>query len=212
MGLNRLLWELENSRWGRIPGFLEPRRELTRLGLQVFQEFVDEKSADPVVRFQAGRAYEILVNVHLVSREFAEADQAHRQAVVLFQQLLSEAPENPEYSLVLGRVRNVMGNWDFSRKLHAQAKEEYRGAIEALQKSLPFDRTGWIHNNLAFVLPVTCQEVELRDPKQAVALATRALAPMAPDESARSGPRWDWLIIEPASGMQPWPPSKRPWS
>jgi serine/threonine protein kinase/tetratricopeptide (TPR) repeat protein len=182
VGLNGLLWELENPVWNKIPGFARPRQKLTRMGLQIFQEFVDEQSTNADVRFQAGRAYEIIVTELLLAGKVDEASQAHAKAVNLLEQLLTEHPENPEYSLVLGRIRNGMGNWDVSYKRHEAAKTEYRGAIDALRKSLPHDRDGWIHNNLAFVL-CDCLEVELRDPKEAVALATQALA-LAPREPA----------------------------
>ncbi len=173
-GINRLLWELENPRWNSIPGFQDARSELTRQGLEIFQEFVDEKGADPAVRFQAGRAYEILVNVYLVSGQIEQAEQAHRKAVDLFEHLLAEYPERAEYGLVLVRIQTVMGNWDFSYKRHEAAKEAFRGAIKTLHKSLPLDRDGWIHNNLAFLL-CDCLEKDLRNPRQAVALATQAL-------------------------------------
>ena len=182
LGLNRLLWELESPTWAKIPEFVSARRQLTRQALQIFQEFIDTESKEPAVRFQAGRAYEILVNVLLVSRQFDEADVAHAKAVHLFEELRAEYPENPDYALVLGRVRNSMGNWDVSRKLHGPARAEYQGAIDTLRKSLPYDRDGWIHNNLAFLLCDTLA-VELRDPSQAVALATQALS-LAPKESA----------------------------
>lgn len=180
VGLTAMLWELEKPAWNKIPGFAKPRSALTRLGLQIFQEFIDEKVDNPDVRFQAGRAYETVVAELLMAQKIDEASMAHAKAVELFEQLLAESPENPEYSLVLGRIRNGMGNWDFSFKRHAEAKLEYQGAMAALRKSLPHDRNGWIHNNLAFVL-CDCQETELRDPKQAVALATQALA-LAPRE------------------------------
>ena len=182
LGVNRVLWELENPVWAKIPEFMAARRQLTRQALEIFQEFIDTESKEPAIRFQAGRAYETLVNVLLVSRKFDEADVAHAKAVHLFEELRAEHPENPDYGLVLGRVRNSMGNWDFSRKLHGPAKAEYLGAIDALRKSLPYDRDGWIHNNLAFLLCDTL-EVELRDPSRAVALATQALA-LAPKEPA----------------------------
>ena len=175
VGLNRILWELESPKWADVPGFAKARSELTRSSLEIFQEFVDDPGNDPAVRFQAGRAYEIVVNALLVSRQYEEADRAHAKAVELFEQLLARYPDNPEYGLVLGRMRNGMGNWNVSRNLHAAAKQEYKGAIEALAKSLPYDRSGWIHNNLAFVL-CDCLEVELRDPKQSVGLASTALA------------------------------------
>ncbi len=181
-GLNRLLWELENPRWSNIPGFMAARRELTRHAIGIFQEFIDTQGNEPAVRYQMGRAYEMLVNVLLVSRQFADADAAHVQAIELFEKLQTAYPEKPDYSLVLAHVRKTMGNWDFSRKLPGPAKVEYQGAMEALRNALPYDRDGCIHNNLAFLL-CDCQEVELRDPHQAVALATQALA-QSPQQSA----------------------------
>jgi eukaryotic-like serine/threonine-protein kinase len=174
-GLTRILWELESPKWADVPGVATVRDQLTLSSLAIFQEFVDDRGTDPAVRFQTGRAYEMVVNLLLLSKQYEKADRAHAKAVELFEQLLAKYPDNPEYGRVLGRMRNGMGNWDVSRKLPAAAKQEYQGGIEALRKSLPYDRSGWLHNNLATVL-CDCLVVELRDPKQAVGLASRALA------------------------------------
>jgi serine/threonine protein kinase len=179
-GLNRMLWELENPRWNKVPGFLEARHELTRQGLQIFQEFVKTPGSDPAVRFQAARAYEIMVKVHLVERRFEEARRAHHQAVALFEGLTAEEPENAQYRLVRARTHEVMGNWEFSFKRHDEAKAEYRQAMDACRQGLPCDRDGRLHGHLAFLL-CDCQETELRDPLRAIALAQHALA-LAPGE------------------------------
>jgi serine/threonine protein kinase len=174
-GLNRLLWELESPRWAKVPGFGEARHELTRQGLQFFQEFVNDSSTDPAIRFQAARAYGFMVNVYLVERRVEEADRAHHKAVALFEGLEAEHPENTEISLKLARAHWIMGNWDVSLKRPAEAKQEYQRAAEAYRRALTYDRDGVVHNNLACLL-CDCPETELRDPVQALALAMQALA------------------------------------
>jgi serine/threonine protein kinase len=174
-GLNELLWELENPQWAKIPGFLEARHELTRKGLRIFQDFVDEPGTDPAVRFQAARAHEIMVNVYLVEHRFDEARQAHGKAAALFEGLIVEQPENPDYYLVLARTHAALANWDFSFKRHEEAKTGYRRAADVYRRGLPYDRDGRVHSQLAFLL-CDCQETELRDPIRALALAMHALS------------------------------------
>jgi serine/threonine protein kinase len=175
VGINGMLWELEKSRWNKIPGFWPARQELTRQALQIFQNFVLEKSTDPSVRFQIARAYESTVTVYLVQHKVDEAAGPHGQAVALLEELQAEDPKETEYALVLGRLCWTMGNWCVSLKRRALAKEQYGRALQAYRRALPYDRDGAIHNKLAFAL-CDCEEVELRDPIAALDLATRALA------------------------------------
>jgi len=194
VGLNGMLWELEIPRWNRIPGFIEMRQELTRQALQIFQNLVIEKNTDPSVRFQIARAYESMVTVYLVQQKVDDAAGPHGRAVALLEELQAEQPKETEYALVLGRLCWTMGNWRVSLKLQAQAKgnrdvslerqaqakAEYGRALQAYRRALPYDHDGAIHNKLAFAL-CECEEVELRDPIAALALATKASA-LAPGQ------------------------------
>ncbi len=173
-GLDRLLRSLEKPSWETSPEIAALRREIADHGIRIFQDYIDESGTDQAVRYQAARAYEMLTNMYLLSKQFEQADNLHRKAVALMEQLLIESPKNTEYCLALARVRNNMGNWDFSRGLPEAAKNEYRGSIEALRKSLPYDRDGWVHNKLAFGL-CDCLVIELRNPASAVTLANQAL-------------------------------------
>jgi tetratricopeptide (TPR) repeat protein len=188
-GVNGFLLELENDRWAKIPRFMEVRHELTQLGLRYFQDFANESGKDAAVRFQAARAYEFMVSVHLFESQLAladhldkkvtelrgEADREHSKAVKLLEGLMLEFPENTEYSLALGRMHYAMGGWNVSLKRLSQAKAEYDQGIKTYRKSLPYDRDGRVHNNLAFLL-CDCQKSELRDPIQALGLAMQAVA------------------------------------
>ena len=182
-GLNRLLWEIENPRWSNIPGFMAARRELTHHAIGIFHEFIDTQGNEPAVRYQMGRAYEMLVNVLLVypgnspmpTRLTCKPSNFSRNCKLRIR-------KNRTIAWCWRAGAKTMGDWDFSRKLPGPAKVEYQGAMEALRNALPYDRDGCIHNNLAFLL-CDCQEVELRDPHQAVALATQALA-QSPQQSA----------------------------
>jgi eukaryotic-like serine/threonine-protein kinase len=176
-GLNQLLWKLENPQWQKLAGFREVSRDLTRQALGILGEFGKEHGDDPDVRFRVARTYGILAEMHLLKKppEIDEAILVHRQAVAIMEQLLVGYPENIEYGLMLGRIRMGMGNWSISLKRNAAAREEYSGAIEAYRRALPWDRDGEVHNRLAFLL-CDCLVPELRDPIEALARATQALA------------------------------------
>ena len=122
-------------------------RELTRLGLEIFQEFVDERGRSSG-RFQAGGPTR-LSSASILSQANQASRQAHRKAVDLFEQLLAEYPERRN-TVWFWAAFARHSNWDIlgpSRSGEGRIQERSRPA-----QIIPFDHDGWIHNNLAFIL------------------------------------------------------------
>jgi serine/threonine protein kinase/tetratricopeptide (TPR) repeat protein len=154
------------------------RKQLLAAALPFFEEFVREKSDDPAVRFDQGKAYSRLAKVRGEMGEHAAALRDYATARDIHAKLAADFPDVPDYRRHLAECHNNLGHLlrDLGRR--AEAEAAYRQAL-AIQERLAADfpavpeyryHLAGSHNNLGTLLK------DLGKPTEAEAAYRRALA------------------------------------
>jgi serine/threonine protein kinase/Tfp pilus assembly protein PilF len=182
-GVISLLWRLEDPKYADLPRarILALRRDLTNQALHFLQQFVREDSTDPAVRFESGRAYVQLANIHCAYQEGQQGLDMLQKAVGSFEGLVAGDPNEPSYRRQLAEAYCFRATLFSSLKRAPEAEAEFRRAIEQYRRLLPFDVDGNHLNSLAWLL-AECPCASLREPAQAIVLAKQALT-QAPTEA-----------------------------
>jgi serine/threonine protein kinase len=165
------------------------RQELVNRGARFFQAFVHEDSNDPVVRFEAARACELLAGVYCAHQQVDRAQETTRRAVKLYEALATNDPTITVFRQNAAAVCYSMGMLYKSINQPASAQQEWARAIEQCRLALPHDEQGGIANDLAWYL-VDCPALSLRAPAEAIGLARKAVT-----RAPRMGEYWNTLGV-----------------
>ncbi|MBI3466708.1 MAG: tetratricopeptide repeat protein, partial [Planctomycetes bacterium] len=79
------------------PGMTELQHEFLEKALAFYQEFVQEQSNDPQVRFKTAQAYHFMARVHNRLGRPSQAEQEFRQQLALLKELTAEFPGERKY-------------------------------------------------------------------------------------------------------------------
>jgi eukaryotic-like serine/threonine-protein kinase len=180
-GVNRLLWHLEVPKWGKLDGIWDVRQELTKDGINFFEEFIHEDSLDPVVRFESGRAYFTLAVVYCGEQRVDQSHEMMRRAIALFEGLIAESPDHVEYHKALAQACNLQSCLYISCKQQKEGEQAYAKTAELYRQLLDLDKSPEFLNTFA-MFHVDCPVASVRDLAKAVAKAKQAVAEM-PSES-----------------------------
>jgi tetratricopeptide (TPR) repeat protein len=121
-----------------VPHMEPARRDLLEKALKFYQEFLDEKSDDPGVRQETGRAYVRVGDIYRMLGQYPDAEKVYGEAIVLLKQLADEFPDVPRYRKDLAVCHNNLGILLRATKRLSQAEEAYCQAI-ALREQLVAD-------------------------------------------------------------------------
>ncbi|HLN28788.1 MAG TPA: protein kinase [Gemmataceae bacterium] len=173
-GTKDLLLKLEDPRWKNVPGSSAILDDIVGKGLEILHGFVHEDSPDPAVQFETARTLVLIGQVNMVWHRVKPSIQALRRAFALFERLSATDPANPAYRLEYGNGLLLLGSLDISTKQPEQAATHYAQGLEQYRLLLPHAKGGEELNRLAWLL-VTCPVVSLREPAEALRLATQAV-------------------------------------
>jgi len=174
-GATHILLQLDPGPGGRPLEGDALRRALIEKGLQFFQDFIDEQSADPTVRFQSGLAYREMGSVYCSQQNVAQAQAMMRKALALLEDLVDAYPQEPAYRGQLIATHYLMGLLYTSTGQPREARQEYARTGELYRLALRYDTRAETCNDLAWFL-ADCPDATLRDPARAVELARQAVA------------------------------------
>lgn len=99
-----------------FPGVQETRTRLMKKAAEDYARFAQEKSDDPELQAESGRAFLRLGNVRMLLNEFDEAKEAFQSAETLFKELLKRDPNNLGYQVELATSRIRMASVPVSKK------------------------------------------------------------------------------------------------
>src|SRR5262249_23151763 len=117
------------------PHMEEKQKELLEEALAIYQEFLQEKSNDPVRQEETALAYKRMGDIlHTLGKNDLAKD-AYQQATVLLSPLAQRAPANPQYRQNLANSWNFLGEVLRTTGHRAEANDAYVRALE-LQKEL----------------------------------------------------------------------------
>jgi serine/threonine protein kinase len=174
-GATRILLQLDD-RPGAPPLQGERlRAALVEQGLQFFQNFIDEQSADPAVRRESAEAYGFMADVYCSQRNCDQAQAMLGKRFALLGELVGAYPEDRAYRrdwiatcFRMGYIYTALGRPQEARRAYARTAELHRLA-------LPHDAGGDALNRYAAFL-LDCPDTTLRDPELAVRCAEQAVA------------------------------------
>ncbi|GIW96456.1 MAG: hypothetical protein KatS3mg110_4497 [Pirellulaceae bacterium] len=116
--------------------FHDLRKQLLLAALPFYQAFVQERSDDPHLESERGKAHRYLGLLHSELGEHQQAISNHDQARQIFEKLAAEFAGVPEYRLELALSYNNLGN-EFSQTGRPQeAEAAFRQAVAVGEKLL----------------------------------------------------------------------------
>lgn len=114
------------------PGVQEARKELLRRAAADYERFVRQRSDDPALETERGRAYLRLGDVHRTLREVKEADKAYRSAISLLEKLSQTSAANDAGRLELANGQTKLGLLLAETGRHAEARAAYDASMTQL--------------------------------------------------------------------------------
>ena len=158
--VNQMLTSVGYEQLAYEPHMEKIRQELLVKALAFYERFLKEKSSDPAIRYQTGRAQLRVAEIHDMLGQHEPAEKAFRAALTLLIDLSTQFPDNPDYRRELAASYNNLGNLLKETGRVALAERAYREALtgrqqlaEAFPESAVYrlDLAG-SYNNLGLVL------------------------------------------------------------
>jgi len=154
-----------------------------RVALDLWEKLIVANPADASCKKSLATGHTNLALLLRDAGRLADAEKSCCRAVALWQELADKAPPESGHRVNLARTRALLAGLLQSAGRHRQAGKEYR----AILKLFPDSPRAW--TDLARFL-ATCPDPALRDVKQAVELARKAVA-----RAPKARPCWNTLGI-----------------
>ncbi len=159
--VDEMLTTVGQQRLAYEPHMEKIRRELLTKALHFQERFLKEKSADPEIRDEAGRAYTRVGDIQEMLGEHEAAEQSYDASRKLLSELSEEFPSNARYGQDLATCMNNLGQLLKNAGRTPEAEQAFREALDKRQK-LATDQDGMadkrelanIDNNLGSLLLV----------------------------------------------------------
>lgn len=138
-----------------FPGVETARRTLLEQAAADYERFAEEKSRDPELRLEAGRAQLRLGDVRRLLTQHAAAEVSYRSAQTKFRELAESATANVEYQLELANSHVRLGILLTTTGPHDKADEHFEAAIKGFDALIAngvdstrfrFEKTGVVIN------------------------------------------------------------------
>jgi serine/threonine-protein kinase len=123
--VDQMLTAVGQERLAHVPGMERVRRLLLDEALAFYQGFLRERSADPALRLETGRAAQRVAKIRFLMGQYDEAEKAYREAAGLFGRLVAEDGRPAEYRHELARARADLGLLLASRGRDGEAATAY---------------------------------------------------------------------------------------
>jgi serine/threonine protein kinase/Tfp pilus assembly protein PilF len=183
--VDRLLTHVGEVDLRDVPQMEPLRRTLLEEALQFYQGFLQEKSTDPGVRQETGRAHRRLGDICLQLGRYAEAETHFGAAVALLTPAPADAPLEADAPLPLAQTYNALGDLLRRTGRHREAEDAYRQALARLEpwiERTPHDPPGRLsvadgYHNLGILLEKTGRLAEAETAyRQGLAHAAKLVA------------------------------------
>jgi serine/threonine-protein kinase len=107
--VDQLLARVSDEKLNGVPHLELVRRDIVEDALRYYREFLAERSDDPGVRLEAGRALRKMGELERHLGRYAEADAHARESLTLLEPLANEAPGSPEPAWELSLAHHDQG-------------------------------------------------------------------------------------------------------
>jgi len=193
--VDQLLTRVATERLFHVPHMEQLRRALLQDAVKFYQEFLDNQSTDPQLRFEAAQTYERLGHVQRDLGEIDRALAAYHQAIAALEQLAAESPKEPGYrTQLVDAYRALAFTVTFGAGRAREAEEPCRKAL-ALSRSLAAEfpneplrqlTVGSCQESLGFVMSALGRPREAEEAcRNAVSIGEKAVAEFPTDQNYR---------------------------
>jgi tetratricopeptide (TPR) repeat protein len=110
------------------------RRPLLEKALKYYEEFLEEKTADPDVRRRTANVFMRMGELYKELGRDQEAGQPYRQGIDLARQLIEEFPDRADYQFDLAIYLNKYGDLQAGLRRNRRAEQLHREGLDLLVK------------------------------------------------------------------------------
>ncbi len=190
--VDQMLTEVGQERLAREPRMEKLRRELLTRALNFYTQFLEEKSSDPGVRWETGRAYLRVGDIQEMLGEHEAAEKSYVDARNFFTELRTESPDDARYQQDLAVCLNNLGQLLKDAGRTPEAEQSLRDALELRRKLV--DQAGRTEDrreqaavgaNLGVLLLGFCRYTEAESLLRQSLQLRQELAAASPDPTAR---------------------------
>lgn len=138
--VNHMLETASAKTWEYEPRLEEKREAMLKKALELFSEFLGEKSTDPEVRQKTARAQQKVADLYRILRQPQDASQHYQEAI----DLVGPFQDRPEWAYVLAECYNWQGEIlrsTFSLKRAQEVYAKSRGLLQGLLNQYPDNLT-----------------------------------------------------------------------
>jgi serine/threonine protein kinase/Flp pilus assembly protein TadD len=171
-----VLAHLDGEEFADVPAAPEVRRRLTAQAVRLFQEHVDESSADPGVRYDTACIYLAIGSLHSGQGDHHATLAAFEKAATILEELTLDSPNDAKIWMQLGRVHFHLGDELASLGRMPESAREFRRLVDAFSHAFRVDPSDSRALNSPAWHLATWRVASARDPARAVALASKAVA------------------------------------
>jgi serine/threonine-protein kinase len=186
--VDEMLTEVGQNRLSELPGMDSVRRELLHKALTFYEQFLEQKSNDPRLRLETGRAYRRLAAIYQMLGQPPKGLEASTAALEILNLLATDFPDRTDYQYELARCHQTQGQLldDSGRYAEELAEQrETRRIFAELSRQNPdepvySEALADGNNNLGNVLKVMEQRAEAADAYRQALRSYRQLAERFP--------------------------------
>jgi tetratricopeptide (TPR) repeat protein len=142
--VDQLLTRVGDQKFKNVPLLEELQRELLEEALKFNQQFLEEKSGDPIVRQGTAKAFSRAAHIRSLLGQHIEATAAYQQAIDLLKSLAVQFPQEASYRRDLAMNYDALsGAWSILNKFSDSktACEQSLLLLEQLHGEHPQDQT-----------------------------------------------------------------------
>jgi tetratricopeptide (TPR) repeat protein/tRNA A-37 threonylcarbamoyl transferase component Bud32 len=127
--VDEMLTRVSQGDLAHEPRMEKVRRDLLLKALHFYERFVQDKSDDPRVRWEMGRAQQRVGDIQELLGQHASAAKAYRSAEEILGQLAAEEPQQADYRQDLATTQNNLGIVLQAAGRREEAEEAYRQSL-----------------------------------------------------------------------------------
>jgi serine/threonine-protein kinase len=190
--VDEMLTEVGQNRLAELPGMDGVRRELLRKALRFYQQFLADRSEDPRLRLETGRAHRRLAAIYQMLGEPQKGLEASAASLAILNPLAIDFPARTDYQFEVARGHQIQGRLldDVGRYADELAEQrEVRRIFAQLFEQNPdvaayAEAVGDSDTNLGFALSVMERRAEAADAYRQALRTYRELAGRYPSNPA----------------------------
>jgi serine/threonine protein kinase/tetratricopeptide (TPR) repeat protein len=116
------------------PGVQQLRKRLLEEAAADYRKFAEEKSDDPELMAESGRALIRLGDVYDLMADYKQAQESYRSAEQLFEDLVSAAPDREDFARELANSRTKIAVVQMTLGINDKAAAAFQTAVASLDK------------------------------------------------------------------------------